>query len=305
MKNMVKTLDEILNVEAAAGPFAPGDAVLEQTLRDFIQLQSTTISVGTKVVGVRTVDWMQFKWYSGVDGTFTYPLDDNAITDPTKVGTSSYTLVLNKGQGRCVFLDSTRLRGESWENLDRQQMGIIRNRADVIDTNIISSLVTGAGQAVAVTAGSEWDTASEDAEGNILSAMDLIFKNGRVSGDEPLALIVPAELRSTLLNTTLYGNVVESLQDHLGRIGNITVYYSRDSNLADTALLLIPGAETAEFIQYNGPGFMETELTRLPGVGYDWLLTSYFGTVIHEMQDTQTAGDGKNDRICKITNVVA
>jgi len=305
MKNMVKTLDEILNVEAATGPFAPGDAVLEQTLRDFIQLQSTTISVGTKVVGVRTVDWMQFKWYSGVDGTFTYPLDDNAITDPTKVGTSSYTLVLNKGQGRCVFLDSTRLRGESWENLDRQQMGIIRNRADVIDTNIISSLVTGAGQAVAVTAGSEWDTTSEDAEGNILSAMDLIFKNGRVSGDEPLALIVPAELRSTLLNTTLYGNVVESLQDHLGRIGNITVYYSRDSNLADTALLLIPGAETAEFIQYNGPGFMETELTRLPGVGYDWLLTSYFGTVIHEMQDTQTAGDGKNDRICKITNVVA
>jgi len=302
---MVKTLDEILNVEAATGPFAPGDAVLEQTLRDFIQLQSTTISVGTKVVGVRTVDWMQFKWYSGVDGTFTYPLDDNAITDPTKVGTSSYTLVLNKGQGRCVFLDSTRLRGESWENLDRQQMGIIRNRADVIDTNIISSLVTGAGQAVAVTAGSEWDTTSEDAEGNILSAMDLIFKNGRVSGDEPLALIVPAELRSTLLNTTLYGNVVESLQDHLGRIGNITVYYSRDSNLADTALLLIPGAETAEFIQYNGPGFMETELTRLPGVGYDWLLTSYFGTVIHEMQDTQTAGDGKNDRICKITNVVA
>tara|TARA_R110000824_G_scaffold379441_2_gene571422 strand:- start:77 stop:1000 length:924 start_codon:yes stop_codon:yes gene_type:complete len=305
MKNMVKTLDEILNVEAAAGPFAPGDAVLEQTLRDFIQLQSTTIAVGTKVVGVRTVDWMQFKWYSGVDGTFTYPLDDNAITDPTKVGTSSYTLVLNKGQGRCVFLDSTRLRGESWENLDRQQMAIIRNRADVIDTNIISSLVTGAGQSVAVAVGSEWDTSSEDAEANILSSMDLIFANGRVSGDEPLALIVPASLRSTLLNTTLYGNVVESLQDHLGRIGNITVYYSRDSNLSDTALLLIPGAETAEFIQYNGPGFMETELTRLPGVGYDWLLTSYFGTIIHEMQDSQTAGSGKNDRICKITNIAA
>ena len=302
---MVKTLDEILNVEAAAGPFAPGDAVLEQTLRDFIQLQSTTIAVGTKVVGVRTVDWMQFKWYSGVDGTFTYPLDDNAITDPTKVGTSSYTLVLNKGQGRCVFLDSTRLRGESWENLDRQQMAIIRNRADVIDTNIISSLVTGAGQSVAVAVGSEWDTSSEDAEANILSSMDLIFANGRVSGDEPLALIVPASLRSTLLNTTLYGNVVESLQDHLGRIGNITVYYSRDSNLSDTALLLIPGAETAEFIQYNGPGFMETELTRLPGVGYDWLLTSYFGTIIHEMQDSQTAGSGKNDRICKITNIAA
>ena len=35
------TLEEILKVEAGEGPFSTGDAVLEQTLRDFIQLQST------------------------------------------------------------------------------------------------------------------------------------------------------------------------------------------------------------------------------------------------------------------------
>jgi len=302
---MVQTLDEILNVEAATGPMGPGDAVLEQTLRDFIQLQSTTISVGTQVVGMRTVDWLNFKWYSGVDGTFTYPLDDNAITDPTKVGTASYSVTLSKGQGRTVFLDSTLLRGETFENLDRQQMGIVRNRADIIDAHILSTLVSGAGQTVAVAVGSEWDTANEDAEKNVLDAMDQIFENGRVSGDEPMALIVHAKHRSVLMNTQLYGNVVESLGEHLGRVANITIYYSRDSGLADLSLLLIPGAETAEFFQYNGPGFMETELTRLPGVGYDWLLTSYFACMVHEMQDTQTAGDGKNDRICTITNVTA
>ena len=302
---MTQTLDEILNVEAATGPFGEGEAVLEQTLRDFIQLQSTTIAVGTQLVGMRSVDWLQFKWYSGVDGTFSYPLDDNAITDPTHVGTSNYSVTLAKGQGRTVFLDSTLLRGESFENMDRQQMAIVRNRADVIDNHIIAGLVAGAGQTVAVTAGSEWDTANEDAESNILNAMDKVFENGRVSGNEPMALVVHAKHRSVLMNTQLYGNVVESLGEHLSRVANITVYYSRDSGLADTALLMIPGAETAEFFQYNGPGYMETELTRLPGVGYDWLLTSYFGMVIHEMQDTQTAGDGKNDRICTITNVTA
>ena len=46
---------------------------------------------------------------------------------------------------------------------------------------------------------------------------------------------------------------------------------------------------------------METELTRLPGVGYDWLLTSFMGTVVHEHQDG--AASGKNMRICKITGV--
>ena len=298
-----ETLEEILTIEAAAGTFAPGDAVLEQTLRDFIELQSTTIAIGTQLVGVRSVGWLDFTWYTGADGTFTYPLADNAVTEPTKIGTANYSVVLKKGQGRCIFLDSTLLRGESFENLDRQQMAIVRNRASVIDNTIISALIDGAGQSVAVAAGSEWDTASADAEGNLLTAMDKIFENGRVSGNEPMALVVPAKHRNVLLQTTLYGNVVESLSDHMGRMANMTVYYSRDSLLADTALLLIPGGETAEFFQYNGDGFMETELTRIPGVGYDWMLTGYMGCVVHEMQDG--AASGKNNRICKITNITA
>lgn len=296
-----ETLEQILTVEAAAGPFGQSDAVLEQTLRDFIQLQSTLISVGTKVVGVRRVGWLEFTWYTGQDGTFTYPLADNAVTDPTKIGTSNYSVHLKKGQGRCIFLDSTLLRGESWENIDRQQLAIIRNMADVIDDLILDALVAGADQSVAVAGGSEWDTASADAEANILAAMDKIFENGRVSGNEPLALIVPAKHRNVLLNTTLYGNVVESLQEHLARIGNLTIYYTRNTGFADTALLLVPGAETGEFFQYNGDGFQETELTRVPGVGFDWMLTGYMGCVIHE--DGGSAG--KNSRICKITNISA
>ena len=109
---MSRTLEEILNVDAAAGPFSTGDAVIEQTLRDFIQLQSTTIAVGTNVVGVRSVSWRDFKWYPGVHGTFSYPLDDHAIVAPTKVGTENYTTKLFKGQGRVTFLDSVRRRGE-------------------------------------------------------------------------------------------------------------------------------------------------------------------------------------------------
>ena len=294
-----ETLEQILDVTAADGPFSTGDAVIEQTLRDFIQLQSTTIAVGTNVVGVRSVPWMDFKWYTGVNGSFSYPLDDNAIVDPTKIGTENYSTKLFKGQGRVTFLDSVRLRGESWENIDRQQLGVIRARADKIDATILSALAAGAGQTLAASAA--FGSAGADEEGDLLSAMDLIFANARVSGDEPMALILPASKRSAMLNTQLFGNVVESLQSHMGRIANMTVYYSRDSTVANDALLLIPGAESAEFFQYNGEGFMETELTRLPGVGYDWLLTSFMGTVVHEHQDGAAAG--KNNRILKITGV--
>jgi len=293
------TLEQILNVEAATGPFSTGDAVLEQTLRDFIQLQSTTIAVGTKVVGVRSVPWMDFKWYTGVTGSFDFPLDDNAVTEPSKIGTANYSTKLEKGQGRCTFLDSVRLRGESFENIDRQQLGIVRARADKIDATILAALAAGAGQTAAAAA--TFGSAGADEEGDLLGAMDLIFANARVSGDEPMALILPASKRSAMLNTQLFGNVVESLQDHMGRIANMTVYYSRDSSVANDALLLIPGAETAEFFQYSGDGYTETELTRLPGVGFDWLLTSYMGTVIHEHQDGAAAG--KNNRIFKITGV--
>lgn len=300
---MNKSLEQILTVEAAAGPFGQSDAVLEQTLRDFIQLQSTTIAVGTQVVGVRRVGWLEYTFYTGAEGTFSFPLADNAVTDPTKIGTANYSVHLKKGQGRCVFLDSTLLRGESFENLDRQQLAIVRNMAEVIDDLIIDTLLAGAGQSVAVASGSEWDTTSADAEANILTAMDKIFENGRVSGNEPLALIVPAKHRNVLLNTTLYGNVVESLQDHLARMANLTIYYTRQAELGDTALLLVPGSETAEFFQYNGDGFQETELTRIPGVGFDWMLTGYMGCIVHQHQDG--AASGKSNRIAKITNISA
>tara|TARA_B110000858_G_scaffold10706_1_gene11033 strand:- start:2619 stop:3536 length:918 start_codon:yes stop_codon:yes gene_type:complete len=303
LKNMNKSLEQILTVEAAAGPFGQSDAVLEQTLRDFIQLQSTTIAVGTQVVGVRRVGWLEYTFYTGAEGTFSFPLADNAVTDPTKIGTANYSVHLKKGQGRCVFLDSTLLRGESFENLDRQQLAIVRNMAEVIDDLIIDTLLAGAGQSVAVASGSEWDTTSADAEANILTAMDKIFENGRVSGNEPLALIVPAKHRNVLLNTTLYGNVVESLQDHLARMANLTIYYTRQAELGDTALLLVPGSETAEFFQYNGDGFQETELTRIPGVGFDWMLTGYMGCIVHQHQDG--AASGKSNRIAKITNISA
>ena len=310
---MNKSLEEILNVGAAAGPFGVGDAVLEQTLRDFIQLQSARISIGTDLVGVRTVPWLEFKWYTGVSGDFSYPIDDSATVDPTKVGTANYTVQLAKGQGRCVFLDSVRLRGESFENIDRQQLAIVRGRADVIDNLILSTIHGGAGQTQAATA--TFGSASADEEKDLLNAMDKLFETGKISGDEPMALVLPASTRSALLNTQLYGNVVESLADHMKRVSKLTIYYTRDYTggksllpsdstgaIEDDALLLIPGAETAEFFQYNGPGFQETEITRLPGVGFDYLLTGYMGAVVHEMQDG--AASGKNNRIATITGVI-
>jgi hypothetical protein len=307
--DMKQTLEQIVYADAATtslvGPFGKGQAVLEQTLRDFIQLQSTTIAVGTQVVGVRTVNWMTFTWYTGAQGTFTYPLDDNAVVEPTQIGTANYSAKLEKGQGRVVFLDSTLLRGESWENLSRQQMAIIQARADSIDNKILTDLVAGAGQTQAATA--VWGGSTADEEKDVLDAMDKIFANGRVSGYEPLALIVPSTVRSVLWNTQLYGNVVESLEEHLYKVANLRIYYTRDHGagnaLGTSALLLIPGAETAEFFQYNGDGFMETEMTRIEGMGYSWLLTSYYGTVIHQHQDG--AASGKSNRVCEITGVIS
>ena len=302
---MNQTLEQILNVEAADGPFAPGDAVLEQTLRDFIQLQSNTIAIATDLVGVRSVPWLQFTWYTGVIGTFDYPLDDVALTDPTNIGTQNYSTKLEKGQGRVTFLDAVRLRGESFENIDRQQLGIVRARADTIDNHILSTLYGGADNSVAAT--DVFGGGSADEEGDILGMMDDIFANAKVSGNEPLALVLPADKRSAILNTTLYGNVVESLGDHLARIANLSIYYTRDYGttgaIGNDAIMLVPGAETAEFFTYNGPGFQETELTRLPGVGYDWLLTGYMGSVIHEHQDGASAN--KSHRIFKLTGVRA
>ena len=52
--------------------------VLEQTLRDFIQLQSNTIAVGTRSCWskIRPLDGSFTVVYWRAGGTFSYPLDD-------------------------------------------------------------------------------------------------------------------------------------------------------------------------------------------------------------------------------------
>jgi hypothetical protein len=298
-----ENLETIIARDNDAGPFGSRDAVKEQVLRDFIQLQSKVLAIGTDLVGTRTVPWLEFTWYTGVGGAFTYPIDDSATVGATKIGTKNYSVQLKKGMGRVTFLDSTLLRGESWENMNRQQLGVTQALADTIDNLILSGLHTGASESVAATA--TFGSSSADEEKDILSAADKIFDLARVSGNETLSVVLPAVKRSALLNTQLFGNVIQSLQDHLKGVLGMDFKYTRDDGssgaIGSDALVLVPGAQTAEFFQYNGPGFMETELTRLPGVGYDWMLTGYMGMVVHEHQDDAAAGTSK--RIVKITGV--
>ena len=114
-----KSLGRILNISAASGPFGTGDAVIQQVMRDFIQLESLELAIGTDLVGVKSVPWLEYKYYTAGTGTFSYPIDDASVVDPTKVGTKSYTVKLEKGQGRTTFLDTVKLRGESFENMDK------------------------------------------------------------------------------------------------------------------------------------------------------------------------------------------
>ena len=93
---------------------------------------------------------MTYKWYTGAQGSFTFPLDDNAVVDPTNIGTANYSTSLEKGQGRTVFLDSVRLRGERFETMDRQQLAIVTARASTIDNHILTKLYAGAGQTQAL-----------------------------------------------------------------------------------------------------------------------------------------------------------
>jgi|TARA_R100000482_G_scaffold113633_2_gene56301 hypothetical protein len=302
-----ENLETIIARDNDAGPFGSRDAVKEQVLRDFIQLQSKVLAIGTDLVGTRTVPWLEFTWYTGVSGAFTYPIDDSATVGATKIGTKNYSVQLKKGMGRVTFLDSTLLRGETFENMNRQQLGVTQALADTIDNLILSGLHAGAGDSVAATAAFGSSTADE--EKDILSAADKIFDLARVSGNETLSVVLPAVKRSALLNTQLFGNVIQSLQDHLKGVLGMDFKYTRDdggtagtdSAIGVDALVMVPGAQTAEFFQYNGAGFRETELTRLPGVGFDWMLTGYMGMVVHEHQDGASAGTTK--RIVKITGV--
>ncbi len=158
--------------------------------------------------------------------------------------------------------------------------------AAVRDYNAITDMLAASITSTSSTAA--WDTGAADPEEDVINAIKRIDQNSNVSDGSKVSVILPAGMKYEIKKLTLVENIQTTLMDHLSKSFEVGFYsyrgykYKKTATaasvttaldaLSTSALVFIPGRETAMTLQFNPAaasalGAPLTERTRIAGRG--------------------------------------
>jgi len=280
------------------------DEILARDLmRQIIYRRAEYMAAAIQVCGIWNLDDLAVKthWPSEIQGE--YPLAEGALPDFAAIEWYEFLLELEKWAGRIMITDEAKVR-----ELQTQQVSIsLRRLAEDLaikkETNILNTIVAGAGATAVVVAGTyEWDAANADPVGDIMDAWQNVLTE--TTGITPadmgnVAVLMPAAVYGEVMKLEQINNIDTTVAKWLGDSYGFQIIPTK--LLTDDAYLLIKGADTVVHGVYTGGMIPMAESKRTPGVGDEYHVRQYFASTIVPLNE----GDTTTTKICKIENVVA
>jgi hypothetical protein len=285
-------------------------AIRATIVKEVIYRASNLLSVGANLIPTVNINKL--------DGIFTWPSEMDAVEELAEgvegnldqIVWSKYGFSLKKYRKAFMLTDEAEYRGigqiQNQTSIKRVAEAFAKKEdADIIDA-IVAGAPTGSSYKVTIGAGNEWNSgnATVDIVADIIKARGIILHNSNVQPPEirNLGLLVGTNVSSYLMELNLINNVQQTIEQYLKTAYGITLYESRDTDLADNAYLMIPGEGTGRHLVFDIPGANLVEQGRVMGVGQKYMVTKYFATKIEPLSESVATSPY---RIVKIENTAA
>jgi len=143
-----------------------------------------------------------------------------------------------------------------------------------------------------VTADTAWN-AGGDVGSDVAEALEIILENSNLTAEElqNIYVVMPAPVYPHVINSVISGTdtkIIDFMKE------NFRINFRLTDKLDTDALVVAKGVETAIHFVYNGADIPTVEEGEVRGVGYEYLITKYYKTVVPETP---------NPKIVKITGV--
>lgn len=293
------------------------DVVIQRDVqREVIYRKADLLSVGTKLLPVRSFGVLDVKFEFPSEFAGEYPVPEGAMAKLEKILWTPFSASLEKCQVHYLITDEAKARqlGDY-----QRQVGIKRASeamAKQMDYHILDTIISGAftGNDVTVAGGNEWDSggANVDIDGNIGDAINNILANSNVSLEDitNINMVVPANVFGELKKLQLIGNVQQRWIDYFKTVYGLSIFPTRytdqisgnPAGISDDAYVVVYSDDTGIVGSFEPPaglGIPLTEERRAYGTGDETLFTRYFKSKIQPI----SAGDATNKLIAKIINV--
>lgn len=275
------------------------DILKAEVMRDVIWGLADTMLEFKEAVVTREMSPLEYR-ITRKEGTRIEPqrIAEGARADFKKITWFDVRGSLEKWQTPILMTDEASARQLGTLQLSMSLRDAAEGLAFQKDANIAASLTAAAGNTNAAAA--TWDDrAAADAADDIAVAIGEIIGGTTLpaSAVAQIKLFYPSTLIGHLAKPIQVGEIQESIRRWTQQENLVTLFPTRQ--LTDSALCVVQDERNAIHMNHDGseiPGFEEW---REPGVGYGYLITQYFDTIVLP----ETEGGSTNNYICEITGV--
>jgi hypothetical protein len=298
------------------------DQVLkEEVVRRLLYTESGALSVGEQLVGTENMNQLGVDFEYPGETTAKHPIANDTLVDRQRITWERFSMRLRRGQTRFFMSDGAKLEGMAEMHLDRMRRRSSEALARRKDENILGRLYNGAwSENRDDMAGEHWDDDGTDMIDELFEMWKELQIATPVSDLETssYAVVLPAEIYIEMHKLELINDIQQQLKDAIGQMFDFTFYGTKlgfhpddqaydkyDYKAQDTAMMLIPGSDTAlhgvlspEAASSAGVPLAESE--RVYGAGEDYYVTQWFETGIMEHE---SSNEGETPRISVRTGV--
>lgn len=288
----------------------------KQIVRELLYRQAGNLSVGTQVVGNTTFDTLDVQFNYPGEMSADYPVDQDSTGNRQRISWENFDMTLQRGQSRYFIADSAKLRGVDNMQFEMTQQRSAEAMARRKDENILGTLSNGAPSSndESLPAGNEWDQDDVDIVDELHSMWTDILVNAPINNANisNFAVVLPIEIWAEINQVELINNVQQQIKDYLGTTFGFSMYPTKlglhdddQIDLQDTAIMMIPGQETAlhgilSDSAADEAGVPLVEQERQTGKGDEYLVNQWFNTAVMEHE---SATSDTTPRIATRTNV--
>lgn len=274
------------------------DIIQPDVLRDIVFGMAETMMVGSEIVNTKRI--------SGIDYGFTISeqteFDAQEVSEGGRAEENTITWFdvtgkLRKFQIPLFFDDEVYARQTDNIQVDYSIQCAAEGLAIAKDTNIMDTMLAGAGQHV--TAAAKWNATAADPATDLANAIGNILTNTRLptSAVADIKLLYPMNLFGHMSKPIEIGEIQDSIDRWAKREYKLALFPTR--TMTTKALAVVKSDRGAIHIEHDLSAIPGFEAYREYGVGDGFLFTQYFDTCIMPTKK----GDTTTNYICDINTV--
>ncbi len=274
------------------------DILKQQILQRIIYKKAEQLMAWKKAVVIENTTSLDFNFTLPKTTTLTpQTVAEGAVARYQRMGWFSTNGTLEKEQIEILITDESKARMQSDIQTRKSISAATNGLALKKDTEVKNTIVAAAGGTQ--VSPDKWTDPTADVATQIAMCVGGIIDNTTLYENdmENLQLFYPKGLWGFMETPIVIGEIKQSIRDYLGT--KYRMSFNPTQQLTTSAVVMIPGEDTAMHMQYVGKDIPLVEQDRIKGTGDTYLITQLYKTFITPTSEDNAA----NNRIRTITNV--